>query len=270
MSREEQQAHNMDNTTKSSQHYNSSLPSSSVWSHYQSNNQALSGSSDEHNPPNTYPGEIETRMSSEKNNSTTVHDKSPLVSPSSSSSLPEKTNFPPIAPNHAAASDNAFNQNLKNDDDEAPSQFDNRIMNPPALIATNGNSALLRRISQCSTASNSSSIHSPRYEGGELSDGSDVSKLNKGGNEKRTHIKNVMLPMHLAMKEDEISPSLEIEEEKGPNILDTPSIKEIMGHRTQAAPGKIDGKNKKISSISLHFSIITRQICITLDNIITT
>ena len=244
--REELQTHNIANVTKSSQQYQPSFPppSSSVWAQYQNTNGRISCRSGENNTSlSTYGGDIEkdkeTRKNFEQNHSISIHPhSSPMNSPSSSSSsiAHDQISCPAPVSSHAAASDHSINPNLKKEDDEMLPHFVDKNM--PPLISANGSSALMRRISQCSTASNSSSVHSPRYESGEFNDISEY----KSAIDNKNIVKNVLLPMHLPLKEDGPHPGVSEVGGKG-HFHNTFGTKESICTRAQAVPRKLDGKN---------------------------
>jgi hypothetical protein len=234
----------MANLTKSSQQYRQpsfSPPSSSAWAQYQNTNGRISCRLGENNSSlTTYGGEIEkdkeARKSLEENHSIGIHPhSSPMNSPSSSSSSIAHGCPAPVS-NHAAPSDHSVNPNLKPEDDEMLPHFVDKNM--PPLISANGSSALMRRISQCSTASNSSSVHSPRYESGEFHDISEY----KSAIDNKNIVKNVLLPMHLPLKEEGPYPGLSEDGGKS-HFHNTYGTKESICNRAQAVPRKLDGKN---------------------------
>ena len=232
----------MVNVTKSSQQYQPSFPppSSSVWEHYQNTNGRISCRSGENNSSlTTYGGEIEkdeeTRKSLEQIQSIAINPhSSPMRSPSSSSSLIAHDHIGCPAPvsDYATAS---VSQSLKKEEDEILPHFEDKNM--PPLISANRSSALMRRISQCSTASNSSSVHSPRYESGEFNDISEY----KSALDNKNIVKNVLLPMHLPLKADAPHPGVSEDGGKG-HFHNTFGTKESICNRAQAVPRKLDGK----------------------------
>ena len=152
---------------------------------------------------------------------------------SSSSIAHDHMGCPAPVSDYATAS---VSQSLKKEDDEILPDFEDKNM--PPLISANRNSALMRRISQCSTASNSSSVHSPRYESGEFND---ISEYKGSALDNKSIVKNVLLPMHLPLKAEGSLSGVDDHGEKNQfhNTFDT---KEPICNRVPAVPRNLDGK----------------------------
>ena len=241
--------HNTINITKSSQQYQIPISTSSGWTHFQNNNDLIECKAENPISSFSYTGEVDKNKPNsilETNHSANI--QSPIGSPSSSSTTHEKRNVVRCLPNRSSiASDLSFAQNIlkKEDDSQFSSQVIDRNMLPPLA----GSSVLFRRISQCSTASNSSGIHSPRCESGEFSDVSDGNKSEKNTNGDRNDgIRNMILPIHLALKSEatpsETQPASENKEDELPTF-DAFEHKDTRHRRTPSVPGKVDGKKTK-------------------------
>ena len=250
--------HNTINITKSSQQYQIPISTSSGWTHFQNNNDLIECKAENPISSFSYTGEGDKNKPNsvlETNHSANI--QSPISSPSSSSTTHEKRNVVRCLPNNSSiASDLSFTQNIlkKEEDSQFSSQVIDRNMLPP-LANVNGNSVLFRRISQCSTASNSSGMHSPRCESGEFSDVSDGNKSEKNTNGDRNDgIRNMILPIHLALKSEATPSESQSASEKKEDELPTFDAfdhKDTRHRRTPSVPGKVDGK-KSLTNKSIH------------------
>ena len=254
----------MVNVTKSSQQYEPSFPppSSSAWEHYQNTNGRISCRSEENNSSNTtYGGEVEkdeeTRKSLEQIQSIPINPhSSPMRSPSSSSSsiAHDHMGCPAPVSDYATAS---VSQSLKKEDDEILPDFEDKNM--PPLISANRNSALMRRISQCSTASNSSSVHSPRYENGEFNDIRDINRPDKSAIDNKNIVKNMLLPMHLPLKAEGSLSGVDDHGEKN-QFHNTFGTKEPICNRVPAVPRNLDGKKHLYLNLKCQVFILSKKL----------
>ena len=250
--------HNTINITKSSQQYQIPISTSSGWTHFQNNNELISCKAENPISSFLYTGEGDKNKPNnvlETNHSANI--QSPIGSPSSSSTTHEKRNVVRCLPNNSSiASDLSFTQNIlkKEEDSKFSSQVIERNMLPP-LANVNGNSVLFRRISQCSTASNSSGMHSPRCESGEFSDVSDGNKSEKNTTGDRNDgIRNMVLPIHLALKSEATTSESQSGSEKKEDellTLDAFDHKDTRHRRTPSVPGNVDGK-KTLTNCSIY------------------